>query len=71
MPTASEGTVGNPVAEEVVEGGDGHNEEIQEVIDLRTCRPKPNGRSFGCTQRLFLLDPRKHVAQYHKPDIYR
>ena len=63
MSTAPEGTVGNPVAEEVVEGDGGHDEEeIEEVIDLRTCRPKSNGQSFVCTQRLFLLDPRKRVA---------
>ena len=46
MSIAPEGTVGNPVAE-VVEGGGGHDEEeIEEVIDLRTRRPKPNGRSL-------------------------
>ena len=47
MFTAPEGTVDNPVAEEIVEGGDGHDEEeMEEVIDLRACRPKPNGQSF-------------------------
>ena len=36
MFTAPEGTVDNPVAEEIVEGGDGHDEEeMEEVIDLR------------------------------------
>ena len=57
-----EGTVGNPVAEEDVEGSDGQDEEIEEVINLRACRPKPSGRSFVWTQRLFLLDPRKHAV---------
>ena len=53
------------MAEEVVKGGDGlDEEEIKEVIlvDLRTCRPKTNGRSFVWAQRLFLLDPRKRVV---------
>ena len=62
MSIAPEGTVGNPVAQEVVEGGNGHDKEEIEVRDLRTCRPKPNGRLFVWTQRLFLLDARKRVV---------
>ena len=55
--------MGNPVAEEVVEGGGDHDEEDgEEVVDLRTCRPKANGRSYVWTQRLFLLDPRKRAV---------
>ena len=42
MSNAPEGTVGNPVTAEVVEGGGGHDEEdTEEVVDLRTCHPKP------------------------------
>ena len=41
MSNAPEGTVGNPVTAEVVEGGGGHDEEdTEEVVDLRTCHPK-------------------------------
>ena len=58
--------MGNPVAQEVVEGGNGHDKEEIEVRDLRTCRPKPNGRLFVWTQRLFLLDARKRVV-YTRP----
>lgn len=64
MSNAPEGTVADPVAEVALDGDSGDNKEVvKEVVDLRNCRPKPNGRSLVWTQRLFLLDPQKHAVR--------
>lgn len=38
-----EETGANPVAETALSGDGGDDEVVEEVVDLRICRPKPNG----------------------------
>lgn len=62
MSNIPEGTVVNPVVEIAHEGGgDDGKEEIEKVVDLRTCHPKPNRQSFVRTRRIFLLDPQQRT----------
>lgn len=52
------------MAEASLERGSGDDKEKEEeTIDLRTCPPKPHGRSLVWTQRLFLLDPKKRTVK--------
>ena len=50
------------MVEEGPEGGNDDEGRVEEIVDLRTCRPKPNGRSLVWTRRLFLLDPQKRAV---------
>lgn len=45
MSNISKGTVENPVAEAALKGSGGDDKERveEDVVDLRTCRPKSNG----------------------------
>ena len=62
MSNVPEGMVTGPVAEAALEGGGGEGKEgTEEVVYLRTCCPKTNGRSLVQLQRL-LLDTLKRVV---------
>ena len=50
MSNATEGTAATPVVEEGPEGGNDDEERVEEIVDLRTCHPKPNERSLVWTQ---------------------
>ena len=47
MSNAPDGAAASPMVEEGPEGGNDDEEEtVEEIVDLRTCHPKPNGRSL-------------------------
>ena len=63
MSNAPEGKAAIPVVKERPEGGSDDEYKVEEIVDLRTCHPKPKARSLVVlTPRLFLLEPQKRAA---------